>query len=112
MLFRVCCVQNFKIGKFILAFTTLNFSFLNCGKIRITKIYLINHFLKISFIFRERGQEGEREVGKHQCVVASCTLPTGDLAKNPGMCPDWELNQQPFGLQAGSQSTEPHQPGC
>ena len=37
-------------------------------------------------------------------------LPTGNLAHNPGMCPDWELNQQPFGLQAGTQSTEPHQP--
>ena len=37
--------------------------------------------------------------------------PTGDLACNPGMCPDWESNWQPFGLQAASQSTEPHQPG-
>ena len=27
------------------------------------------------------------------------------------MCPDWESNQQPFGLQAGAQPTEPHQPG-
>ena len=25
--------------------------------------------------------------------------PTGDLARHPGMCPDWESNQQPFGLQ-------------
>ena len=24
---------------------------------------------------------------------------------------DWELNQQPFGSQAGVQSTEPYQPG-
>ena len=24
---------------------------------------------------------------------------TGDLACNPGMCPDWGLNQWPFGLQ-------------
>ena len=24
---------------------------------------------------------------------------------------DWESNQQPFGSQAGAQSTEPHQPG-
>ena len=30
---------------------------------------------------------------------------------NPGMCPDWESNQQPFGSQARTQSTEPHQPG-
>ena len=27
------------------------------------------------------------------------------------MLPDWESNPQPFGLQAGTQSTEPHQPG-
>ena len=25
--------------------------------------------------------------------------PTGDLARNPGMCPDWESNWQPFGSQ-------------
>ena len=37
--------------------------------------------------------------------------PTGDLARNPGMCPDWELNLKPFGSQAGTQSTEPPQPG-
>ena len=36
--------------------------------------------------------------------------PTRDLAHNPGMDPDWELNQQTFGSQAGTQSTEPHQP--
>ena len=35
----------------------------------------------------------------------------GDLARNPGMCPDWESNRQPFGLQTGTQSTKPHQPG-
>ena len=29
----------------------------------------------------------------------------------PGMYPDWELNQRPFGLQAGTQSTELHQQG-
>ena len=44
-------------------------------------------------------------------MVASHVPPTGDLAHNPGMCPDWESNQRPFGSQAGTQSTEPHQPG-
>ena len=34
-----------------------------------------------------------------------------DLARNPGMCLDWESNQQPFGSQAGAQTTEPHQRG-
>ena len=53
----------------------------------------INRRLKMqscthSFIFREREREGERKGGKHQCVVASYTPPTGDLERNPGMCPD------------------------
>ena len=48
---------------------------------------------------------------KHQCVVSSHVPPTRVLACNPGMCPDWESNQQPFGSQARTQSTEPHQPG-
>ena len=70
-------------------------------------------FLKdfYSFIFRQRGREREREGEKHQCVVASHTPSTGDLAHNPGMCPDWESNLWPFGSQACTQSTEPHQPG-
>ena len=37
--------------------------------------------------------------------------PTGDPACNPGMCPDWELNQQPFGSQTHAQSAESQQPG-
>ena len=32
-------------------------------------------------------------------MVASQAPPTVDLALNPGMCPDWELNQRPFGSQ-------------
>ena len=67
-------------------------------------------FLKILFIFRERGREGE-EGEKHQRVTASSAPPAGDLAHNPGMCPDWELNWWPLGSQTSTQSTEPHQPG-
>ena len=55
--------------------------------------------------------EGERGGEKHQRVVASLAPSAGDLARTPGMCPDWESKQQPFGLQAGAQSTEPHQLG-
>ena len=36
---------------------------------------------------------------------------TGDQIHNPGMCPDWELNLQHFGLWDGAHPTEPHQPG-
>ena len=37
--------------------------------------------------------------------------PTGVLAHNPGMCPDWELNQQPFALGDNTQPTDPHWSG-
>ena len=39
------------------------------------------------------GREGEREGETHQCVVASLMTPTEDLARNPGVCPDWESNR-------------------
>ena len=68
-------------------------------------------FKDFIYLFLDWGREGEREGKKHQCVVASCAPPTRDLAHNPGTCPDWELNQQPFGLQSSVQSTEPHQLG-
>ena len=44
-------------------------------------------------------------------MVASRILPNGDLACNPGMCPNWGLNQQPLDSQAGAQTTGSHQPG-
>ena len=63
------------------------------------------------FIFREKGREEEGEGEKYQCAVALCVPCTGNLACNPGMYPDWESNQGPFGLQASTQSTEPQKPG-
>ena len=64
------------------------------------------------FLERGKGREKERErsidVQEIHQLVASPTCPTRDLAHNPGMCPELELNQRPFGLQAGTQSTEPH----
>ena len=45
-------------------------------------------------MFREREREGERKRNRETSMcVASRTLLTGDLAGNPGMCPDWELNR-------------------
>ena len=63
------------------------------------------------FIYFWRGGGREKEGEKRQCVVASCMLPTGDLAHNTGMCFDRESNRRLLGSQAGTQSTEPHQPG-
>ena len=44
------------------------------------------------------------------CGCLSC-VPYWEPGPQPGMCPKWELNQQPFSLQASVQSTEPHQSG-
>ena len=48
------------------------------------------------FIF-ETGEGKEIERERNDRLSLMCTL-TGDLAQNPGMCPDWELNWQPFSL--------------
>ena len=66
-------------------------------------------FLKILFL--ERGRVGERLGEKHQWVVASHMPPTGNLACNPGMFPNWGRNWQPFDSQAHAQATELHQLG-
>ena len=60
------------------------------------------------FNFRERRREGERERNINVCLPL---MHKRDLARNPGMCPDWESNQRPFGLRTSTQSTEPHHPG-
>ena len=54
--------------------------------------------LSLLLFFRERRREREGE--KHHCVVASRVPPTGDLARNTDMCPDWGLIQRPFGSHA------------
>ena len=53
----------------------------------------------------------EREGEKHQYVVIPYVFLTGDLAHNPGTCPDWESNWRPLSSQVGAQSPESHQPG-
>ena len=60
---------------------------------------------------REKKRERNIDVREKRPLVASHTPPTGDLAHNPGMCPDWDLNWWLFGSRAGAQSTEPHQQG-
>ena len=49
------------------------------------------------FIYREReGREKEQE-GNINVWLPLTHPPMGVLACNPGMCPDWESNWQPFG---------------
>ena len=73
--------------------------------------------LKNIYLFSERGEGREKERERNTDVqethrLAASQIPTTrDLAGNPGIGPDWKLNQRPFSLQAGTQSTEPHQPG-
>ena len=54
------------------------------------------------FIFRKG--KGGRKRGRELYNTSLCGClshaPTGDLASNPSMCPDWESNWQPFGLQS------------
>ena len=72
-------------------------------------------FFKIFKTYFWREGKGRRKRGGETsmcgCLIASHVPLTGDLARNPGMCPDWELNQRPFGSQASTQSTELYQPG-
>ena len=83
------------------------------GPVLITVVTLLFFFFFkrfYLFIFRERKgwRKRGRETSECGCL---CAPPTGDLARNPGTCPDWESNWRPFGSQASAQSTEPHQPG-
>ena len=86
--------------------------------LKTTILSLFLQWKRIPFIYFFRGGEGrEKERGRNISVwekhwlVASCTPQSGDLAHNPGMCPDQELNQRPFSSLPNTQSTEPHQPG-
>ena len=70
-------------------------------------IYFLNFYL---FNFRER--ERRKKGQMHHCVVASQVPPTRDLTYNPGMCPDWELNWWPSGLQTCTQPLSHTSLGC
>ena len=57
------------------------------------------------FIYFFREEKGGRKEGRETSMCGFL------LGGNPGTCPNWESNLQPFGSQATAQSTEPHQPG-
>ena len=64
------------------------------------------HFQDFIYLFLERG-EGMTRRETLMCERNIDELPTWDLAHNPGMCPDQETNQWPFGSQTSAPSIEP-----
>ena len=50
-------------------------------------VYFLKDFM---YLFLDRRREEERE--RNISVVAPCMSPIGDLARNPGISSDWELN--------------------
>ena len=65
------------------------------------------YFLK-TYLFLEG--KGERERNIHVWLPLACPL-LGTQPATQAWALDWELSKQPFGSQAGTQSTEPYQPG-
>ena len=77
------------------------------GDVCIVVVFFLRFYL---FIFRQRGREGERD--RNINVWLSLLLPPlGTWPATQACALDWKLNRRPFGSQAGTQSTEPHQPG-
>ena len=69
------------------------------------------HIFKDFYLFLERGEGKEKERERNINVWLPLTRPpTGDLARNPGMCPDWESNWQAFGSQAQAHPLSYNQP--
>ena len=82
--------------------------YLNC------KFVLYFSFFQKDFIYLvlDKGEGKEKDMERNINVwLPLAHTPSGDLAHNPGMCPDRESNGQPFDSQDGAQSTEPHKPG-
>ena len=71
----------------------------------------ISFFKDFIYLFLERGEGREKEK-RHINVWLPLAHPLlGTWPTTQAWALDWVLNQQPFGSQVGTQSTEPHQPG-
>ena len=87
---HLICTQKYLLKTDNLTFSKDFYLFIFFDKSCFQQIHFLIFYL---FIYKERVREGEREGEKHQCVVASHMPPTGGLAHNAGLCPDWESNQ-------------------
>ena len=84
-------VIYFSINLFRYKFCIVKYTYLS---VQFNK-FLLRFYL---FISRYRGREGERERSINVWLHLTWS-PTGDLVHHPGMCPNQELNRQPFGSQ-------------
>ena len=64
----------------------------------------------VIYLFSDSGREGERKRNINVWLPLTHPLP-GTWPATQACALDWELNQWPFGSQAGAHSTEPEQPG-
>ena len=64
--------------------------------LKIFTIYLFIYLFTYLFLDRGEGREKERERNINVWLPLNIP-PAGDLAYNPGNCPDWESNWWPLG---------------
>ena len=56
-------------------------------------VFALSFSFSFFFFFLERGEGREKEKRNIDVWLPLTHPPTGDVACNPGMCPDWESNQ-------------------
>ena len=93
----VQCTRHTRVNKINIFNNFFRYSIVIKSDLRIKKNRLSGELILLFkgfylFILRQRESVGE----KHQCVVSSHVPPTGDLARNPGMCPEWESPGDPL----------------
>ena len=83
-----------------------------CGTVAFSNHQFSVIFLKRLYLFiLERGEGKAKERERNIDWLPFAHTPIGNLARNPGMCHDWELNRQPLALGDNAQPTEPRRPG-
>ena len=78
-------------------------------------MYFTKTFKKTFFkiYFQTQGKGGKKREREREALMCGCLsqAPYWGLRPNLGVCPNWKLNQRPFGSQASTEFTELHQPG-